>query len=88
MLEAEKLSLKEDIKDYEGRRVVIRNISIISLIGICIVFGIFIATGQITGDEGVTLFMIVLLMATIFVLMILLLVRNTAYRSTDRSLHS
>lgn len=80
MLEAEKISLKEDIKDYEGRRVVIRNISIVSLIGICIVFGIFIASGQLTGDDGVTLFMIVLLMATIFVLLILILVRNTAYR--------
>lgn len=80
ILEAEKVSLKEDMKDYERRRVNIRTLAIISLIAICAVFGIFIASGQFTGDEGTTLFMVVLLMAAVFVLLIVFLIRNTTYR--------
>ena len=80
LLEAEKLSLVEDMKDYNTRRVNIRNISIISLLGICAVFAIFIASGKFTGDDGITLFMIVLLLAAIFVLLLLLLTRSTTYK--------
>lgn len=80
LLEAEKLSLQEDMKSYDTRRVNIRNISIVSLIGICAVFAVFIATGKFTGDDGITLFMIVLLLAAIFVLLILLLIRSTTYK--------
>lgn len=80
LLEAEKLSLKEDMKDYNGRRINIRNISIISLLAICVIFAVFIGTGRFTGDDGITLFMIVLLLSAIFVLLILLLIRSTAYK--------
>ena len=80
LLEAEKISLIEDMNNYNTRRVNIRNISIISLLGICSVFAIFIATGKFTGDDGIILFMIVLLLAAIFVLLLLLLIRSTAYK--------
>lgn len=80
LLEAEKIGLKEDMKDYNNRRVLIRNISIISFVGICVIFGIFIATGKFMGDDGATLFMIVLLLAAIFVLLVLLLIRSTSYK--------
>ena len=80
LLEAEKLSLKEDMKDYNGRRINIRNISIISLLAICVIFAVFIGTGRFTGDDGITLFMIVLLLSAIFVLLILLFIRSTAYK--------
>ena len=88
LLEAEKLSLHEDMRDFNTRRINIRNISIISLLGICVVFAIFIGTGKFTGDDGITLFMIVLLLAAIFVLLILLLVRSTTYKIklSDRKL--
>lgn len=79
-LEAEKLSIQEDMKDFDIRRVNVRNISIISLLGIVAVFMIFIVSGQLNSDNGIFLFMIVLLLATFFVLLVCLLMRNTTYK--------
>ena len=80
MLEAEKASLKEDITNYGLRRGNIRNISVISLIAIAIVFIIFFASGQMESEHGMLLFMIVLTMTAILVFLIFFLQRNTLYR--------
>lgn len=81
MLEAEKRSLREDIENYGMRRTNIRNISIISLLAIIAVFIIFFISGQLESDNGMILFMVVLLMAAVYVLLIFLLQRNTIYRT-------
>lgn len=80
VLEAEKLSIQEDMKDFDSRRITVRNISIISLIGIIVVFMIFIASGQLNKDDGMILFMVVLFLAAFFVLLVCLLMRNTTYK--------
>lgn len=80
VLEAEKLSIQEDMKDFDSRRVNVRNISIISLLGIIAVFTIFIISGQLNQDDGMILFMVVLFLAAVFVLLVCLLMRNTVYK--------
>lgn len=80
VLEAEKLSIQEDMKDFDSRRVNVRNVSIISLIGIIAVFMIFIVSGQLNKDDGMILFMVVLFLAAFFVLLVCLLMRNTTYK--------
>ena len=80
ILEAEKVSLKEDMKDLEARRINVRNISVISLLGIIAVFIIFIISGQLNNDNGMILFMVVLLLAAVFVLLICVLLKNTTYK--------
>ncbi len=80
VLEAEKMSIQEDMKDFDSRRVNVRNVSIISLLGIVAVFVIFIISGQLSSDNGMLLFMIVLLLAAFFVLLVCLFMRNTAYK--------
>lgn len=81
MLEAEKKSLKEDIDNYGMRRTNIRNISIISLLAIIAVFIIFFASGQLDSENGMILFMVVLLMTAVYVFLIFISQRNTVYRT-------
>lgn len=79
VLEAEKLSLKEDLENYGSRRTNIKNISIISLIGILAVFIIFILSGQLSGENGRLLFMTVLGLVAFYVFLIYFIQRNAVY---------
>ncbi len=79
VLEAEKISLKEDMDNYGMRRTNIRNISIVSLLGILGVFAIFIISGQLKDTSGMTLFMVVLLLVAVFVVLIFIMQRSTVY---------
>lgn len=81
MLEAEKISLKEDIENYGMRRTNIRNISIISLLAMIAVYIIFFVSGQLNSTNGMVLFMVVLLMTAVYVLLIFISQRNTIYRT-------
>lgn len=81
ILEAEKRALREDIEEFESRRVGIRNIGIISCVGILVVYIIFFASGQLQNEDGMTMFMVVLLMSAVFILLICLLLRNVSYRT-------
>ncbi len=79
ILEAEKISLKEDIENLGLRRGNLKNISIISLVGIVGVFIVFFASQQLKKQSGMTLFMVVLLLAAVYVLLIFFLQRRTIY---------
>ena len=81
MLEAEKISLKEDIENYGMRRTNIRNISIISLLAMIAVYIIFFVSGQLNSTNGMMLFMVMLLMTAVYVLLIFISQRNTIYRT-------
>ena len=81
ILEAEKRSIRDDITDFENRRVAVRNIAIISFSGILLVYIIFFASGQLQNEDGMMMFMVVLLMAAVFALLICILLRNTNYRT-------
>ncbi len=81
ILEAEKMSLREDISDFESRRIAVRNMAIISFIGILVVYIIFFASGQLQNEDGMMMFMVVLLMSAVFALLICILLRNTNYRT-------
>ena len=88
VLQAEKVSLKEDISRYRDRRINIRNISVISLMGIVAVFIIFFISGQLNMDKGRALFMFVLLLAAIFVMLIFFLQKNAVFeiKSSEKKL--
>lgn len=79
MLEAEKRSLKEDVDNYVLRRNNIRNIVVISLLGIIAVYILFIATGQLKKDNGQTIFMVVLLGSAAYAALIVFLLKKAAY---------
>ena len=80
VLEAEKMSLKEEIENAGMRRANIRNISIVSLLGIIGVFIVFFASGQLKGENGTVLYMIVLALVTVYVLLVFFMFRRCAYR--------
>lgn len=80
VLEAEKVNLKEEIENASMRRTNVRNISIVSLLGIIGVFIIFFVSGQLNSNNGMTLFMVVLLLAAVYTFLMFLILRNSAYR--------
>ncbi len=80
VLEAEKMSLKEDIDNARMRRTNIKNVSIISLLGIIAVFIIFFVSGQLSDNGGMILFMVVLLLAAVYVLLIFFMQRRNMYK--------
>ncbi|MCM1308601.1 MAG: hypothetical protein NC223_08385 [Butyrivibrio sp.] len=80
VLEAEKMSLKEEIDNAGTRRTNIRNISIISLLGIIAVFIIFFVSHRLGDKSGMVLFMVVLLLCAVYVLLIFFMQRRTLYR--------
>lgn len=79
MLEAEKMSLKEDIENFGYKRTNIRNIAVISLLGIIVVFAILFGTGQTKTDNGMTLFMIVMFLVAVYVALIFIMLRRGMY---------
>lgn len=79
MLEAEKVSVKEDIHNYGLRQSNIRNISILSVIGIAVIVALFLISGKATENSGTTVFMVVIFCAALYVLMVFLIMRNTTY---------
>lgn len=79
VLEAEKMSLKEDIENYSMRRTNTRNIAIISLLGIIAVFVVFFMSGSVGQEEGVPAFMVILLLVAIYVALLFVLFRRTVY---------
>lgn len=87
-LEAEKTSLKEDIDNYQSRRNNVRNISIISLLGILAVFIIFVISGTMRTKNGMTLFMIVLLLCAVFLLLITVVLNRmeTKFKVSEKKL--
>lgn len=87
VLEAEKISLKEDRENYGLRRSNLRNISIISLIGIVAVFAIFLASGQLN-NGGEVMFMVILALVAAYVFLIYFLQRNAMYmiRITEKKI--
>lgn len=80
VLEAEKMSLREEIENAGMRRANIRNISIVSLLGIIGVFIVFFASGQLKGENGTVLYMIVLALVTVYVLLVFFMFRRCTYR--------
>lgn len=80
VLEAEKLALKEELDNSSMRRTNIKNVSIISLLGIIAVFVIFFISGQLKDSNGTTLFMVVMLLAAVYVLLIFFMQRRNLYR--------
>lgn len=79
ILEAEKMGIREDIEKSMIRQGNIRNISII---GIAVIFAIFIAfaaTGRINPQENNYILMIFLFFATVFLVMMFVLNRNAVY---------
>lgn len=79
MLDAEKVSIKDDISDSRIRRKNIRNISIISFVAIMILCIAFFSTGQLNSQEGMTWFMVLLTLATLFVLVVFIMQRMAVY---------
>lgn len=80
VLEAEKLALKEELDNSSMRRTNIKNVSIISLLGIIAVFVIFFISGQLKDSNGTMLFMVVMLLAAVYVLLIFFMQRRNLYR--------
>lgn len=80
VLEAEKMALKEELDNSGMRRTNIKNVSIISLLGIIAVFVIFFISGQLNDKNGATLFMVVMLLAAVYVLLIFFMQRRNLYR--------
>lgn len=80
VLEAEKMALKEELDNSGMRRTNIKNVSIISLLGIIAVFVIFFISGQLSDKNGATLFMVVMLLAAVYVLLIFFMQRRNLYR--------
>lgn len=80
VLEAEKVNLKEEIENSAMKRTNIRNISIVSLLGIIGVFIVFFASGQMSSGNGMILFMVVLLLAAVYTFLIFFMLRHSAYR--------
>lgn len=78
MLEAEKNSIREDIDNYIYKRNNIRNILVISLLGIVAVFIIFIASGQLKKESGQMLFTIVLLLSAVYAALMIVLLKRAA----------
>ncbi len=79
MLDAEKMSIRNDISDCRIRRKNIRNISLISFVAILILAIVFFSSGQLKSQEGVTWFMVVLALATLFVCIVFIMQRMAVY---------
>ena len=79
MLEAEKMSLKEDIDNFKYKRNNIRNIAVISLLAMLAVSIIFFATGQTSSDNGRVIFMIIMALAAFYVALIFVMLRRSMY---------
>ena len=81
IMEAEKVSLNEDISNYDNRRTNIRNIAIITALALIGVFAIFIGTGQLKSERGMVVFMIVLALAAVLVLLFCIMLKRMEYKN-------
>lgn len=77
ILEAEKLSLKEDIKNFRKRRISIKTISIVALIIVFLVVVLFLAFGS--NEKSDLTFTVVLGVVALLVALIFFLSRQTVY---------
>lgn len=80
LLEAEKISLKEDMESYSNRHVFLKNVSVVLLFVLLIVFAVFFISGELNSQGGRTLFMIVLLLSALLTGLIFILQRNAAFQ--------
>lgn len=80
LLEAEKISLKEDMESYSNRHVFLKNVSVVLLFVLLIVFAVFFISGELNSQGGRTLFMIVLLLSALLTGFIFILQRNAAFQ--------
>lgn len=80
LLEAEKVSLKEDMENYSGKHVLLKNISVIFLIALIVVFLIFFISGELNSRGGGTLFMVVLLLSVLLIALIFVLLRRATFQ--------
>lgn len=80
LLEAEKISLKEDMESYSDRHVFLKNVSVILLVVLLVVFAVFFISGELNSQGGRTLFMIVLLLSALLTGFIFILQRNAAFQ--------
>ncbi len=83
MLEAEKLSLSEDMNAMSSRRRNIRNVAIISLIAIVVVFIVFFASGVLGNESAQVAFMVVMLLVVVIVMLIFILQKNAYSQIKD-----
>ena len=79
MLEGEKKSIREDIRDSRNRRVLVRNLSLVMLFMILALCVIFVAAGLLKSKNGQTAFMVMLLICALIVAGLLILMRRSAY---------
>ena len=80
ILEAEKISLKEDMDTYSKREVGVRNLTIILLFSMVIVSTIFFVSGIMKTEAGKTIFMVVLAIAVLLVASVFALQRGSLYQ--------
>lgn len=80
ILEAEKISLKEDMDTYSKRETGVRNLAIILLFSMVIISTIFVVSGIMGTETGKTIFMVVLAIAVLIVASVFALQRNSLYQ--------
>lgn len=80
MLEAEKISLKEDMKMYQDRTGKVKNGAVIFLFVILVIFVLFFVSGQLNNAGGRNLFFAVLFCSMLLVAIIFLVQRNSLYQ--------
>lgn len=80
LLEAEKISIKEDIEKYQDRRVNIRNVALISLVAIIIMIIVFVSTGLLNNESGMIWVTAIIALLTLLVFLVYMLQRTSVYK--------
>lgn len=88
LLEAEKISLKEDMESYSNRHVFLRNVLVIMLVLYVVIFAVFFASGELKSQGGQTLFMVVMLLAVFLIALVFVLQRRATsqFRLSEKKL--
>jgi len=77
ILEGERVSLRMDARDLIKNQKQVKKISMMSIIGLLFIFGIFIASSLIIDEENNSLFLIVIGLAAIFAVGLFAYLKNT-----------
>ncbi len=79
ILEAEKISLKEDMDNLVKKEKGIRNLTLILLFSIIIIFALFFISGIMKNETGKTVFMAVLALSVLLTAAVFVIQRSSVY---------
>ena len=77
ILEGERASLRMDAKDLVRNQKQVKKVSMMSILGLFLIFGIFIVSSLVIGDENNSLFLIVIGLSALFSVGLFAYLKNT-----------